>query len=85
VADQYHRIAEPSHRSQDAVDVAPQAVEAVLAAQHLVPFRLKRGNQLAETRSIGPKAVREHDARFGAAHLLGSFWFRRPAPGLPAP
>jgi hypothetical protein len=48
VTDKDHRAADPPETTGDAVHVAFQGVQAVLGADHLVPIRLQRGDQLLE-------------------------------------
>jgi hypothetical protein len=60
VTDQDDRAFDPTKAADDRGDVA-----AELGSQHLMAFCLKRRDQLAEARPVGPQAVGEHDARFG--------------------
>jgi hypothetical protein len=49
-----NRAADPSERFVDCRDVAFQSVEAVLGRNYFVPLRLKRWDQLAKARAVGP-------------------------------
>ena len=48
----------------DCRDVAFKTVETVLGRDHFVPLGLKRRDQLAEARAIGPEPVSEYNAWF---------------------
>ena len=74
VTDKDGRAADPSQRSVDCRDVA---FEGVLGRYHLVPFRLKRRDQLAEARAIGPDSVSEYDALFCLCHICIRSTLRR--------
>src|SRR6266849_8235325 len=63
------RAAHPSERSVDCRDVALESVETVLGRDHFVPLRLKRWDQLAEARAVGPESVGEYDALFSPCHI----------------
>jgi hypothetical protein len=65
MTDENSRAADPPQCSMDCRDVAFKTVETVLGCDHFVPIGLKRGDQLAETRAIGPESVSEYNARFG--------------------
>jgi hypothetical protein len=69
MADKNSRAADPSERSVDCRDVAFKTVETVLGRDHFVPLGLKRGDQLAEARAIGPESVGEYDALFSPCHI----------------
>src|SRR4029077_2353165 len=58
------RAADPSERSVDCRDVALKSVETVLGRDYFVPLGLKRRDQLAEARAIGPESVSEYNAWF---------------------
>jgi hypothetical protein len=64
MTDENSRAADPSERSVDCRDVAFESVETVLGRDHFVPLRLKRWDQLAETRAIGPESVSEYNTWF---------------------
>ena len=48
VAEKDHGAADPPEATGDAVNIAFQGVQTVLGADHLVPIRLQRRNQLLE-------------------------------------
>src|SRR5260370_401037 len=52
------------------VAAVTRALGRVRSPAILVPLRLKRGDQFAEARAVGPESVGEHDARFGVGHGL---------------
>jgi len=54
----------PSQRSVNCRDVAFETVETVLGRDHFVPLGLKRRDQLAEARAIGPESVSEYNTWF---------------------
>jgi hypothetical protein len=62
----------PSERSVDCSDVAFESVETVLGRDHFVPLRLKRWDQLAEARAVGPESVGENDAWF-SCHIVSFY------------
>ena len=64
VADEDGRATDSRECVPDYSDVAFGRVEAVLAGQHLIALRLKREDQLAKARAVGPNPVGEHNARF---------------------
>src|ERR1700741_1394543 len=64
MADKDHGTTDPPEAAGDALHIAFERVQAMLGAHHFVPVRLQCGDQLLETRAIGPKSVGEYDARF---------------------
>src|SRR5439155_17273004 len=72
MTDENSRAADPSQRSVDCRDVAFETVETVLGCDYFVPLSLKRRDQLAEARAIGPKPMGEYDTWF-CCHISLSF------------
>src|SRR6202008_4584874 len=64
VADEYSGAADPAQRCSHQGDVLCRCVEAVLRRNTLIPLCLKRNDQLAKARAIGPESVAKHDAWF---------------------
>src|SRR5262249_15825441 len=62
VPDQNRRTAHPPERVLHGGDIAGESIETVLSRDHLVTFRLKSRDHLAEARTIGPDPVAEDDA-----------------------
>jgi hypothetical protein len=63
VADEHDRSGDVVEGEGDGGDVALEGVQAVLRGVDLVPLGLECGDQLAETRAVGPDPVREYDVR----------------------
>src|SRR4029077_7544486 len=63
VADENRRATHTPQRAENGVDVGLGCIEAVLGGDRLVALRLERGDQLVETRSVGPDPMGEDNAR----------------------
>ena len=64
MTDENSRAADASQRSVDCRDVAFKTVETVLGRYHFVSFGLKRWDQLAEARAVGPESMSEYNTWF---------------------
>jgi hypothetical protein len=62
VADEHDRSGDVVEGEGDGGDVAFEGVQGVLRGVDRVPLGLERGDQLAETRTVGPDPMGEDDA-----------------------